>query len=280
MKKTLIALATLGVVGAASAQVSISGAVAFAVQNTMDDTSAEFDLSDGDINFSAKEDLGGGMSISASTSISNEGMRGNSTTANNTTIGISGGFGSIAYVNVLSGAAKMGSPSVEDDMSDVLGGYSTVNVFSYTTPELFSGFKGTLEWAANDADRMKVSGTPTFIGRYNAGPLGVYIDNGGESKVWDVRVNYDAGVAKVGVRVDKAKYQEFVATIPMGAMTYAVYAGSFENNARQASGFSATYALSKQTSLSFGYLSAKASASGINGGNGGNNYRLQLKKAF
>ena len=110
--------------------------------------------------------------------------------------------------------------------------------------------------------------------------MGVYIDNGGDSKVWDVRVKYDAGVAKIGVRVDKDKYQEFVATIPMGAMTYGVYAGSYQNNTRQGSGFSATYALSKQTSLSFGYLSAKASDSAINSGNGGNNYRLQLKKAF
>ncbi|MEK9896683.1 MAG: porin, partial [Burkholderiaceae bacterium] len=85
MKKTLIALAALGVVGAASAQITITGQVGFGVQNVMGTPAAKFDLTDGDINFSGSEDLGGGLSISASTSISNEKLRGNSTDANNTT---------------------------------------------------------------------------------------------------------------------------------------------------------------------------------------------------
>ncbi|MGA1060213.1 MAG: porin, partial [Burkholderiaceae bacterium] len=72
MKKTLIALAALGVVGAASAQVTISGAMAVGIQNTTAASAAKFHLTDGDINFSAKEDLGGGLTVDASTSISTE----------------------------------------------------------------------------------------------------------------------------------------------------------------------------------------------------------------
>jgi hypothetical protein len=282
MKKTLIALATLGVVGAASAQVAISGSIAASVQTVFGSTAAEFDLSDADINFSAKEDLGGGLTVAASTSISNESLRGDTTKVNNTAISISGGFGALGYKNVLSGKAKMGSPSVEDDISDVLGGYTTVNVFSYTTPEIFPGFKGTLEWAASDASNMEVSGTPTLIGNYASGPLSVYVDNGGDSTVWDVRVKYDAGIANIGVRADKDKYQELAITVPMGAITYGIYSASFENNTYQATGFSASYAMSKQTSLSFGMVSAPGnkSAAGRDGALGGSNYRLMLKKAF
>jgi predicted porin len=282
MKKTLIALATLGVVGAASAQVAISGSIAASVQTVFGSTAAEFDLSDADINFSGKEDLGGGLTVAASTSISNESLRGDTSKVNNTAISISGGFGALAYKNVLSGKAKMGSPSVEDDISDVLGGYSTVNVFSYTSPEIFPGFKGTLEWAADDASNMEVSGTPTLIGNYASGPLSVYVDNGGDSNVWDVRVKYDAGIANIGVRADKDKYQELAITVPMGAITYGIYSASFENNTYQATGFSASYAMSKQTSLSFGMVSAPGnkSAAGRDGALGGSNYRLMLKKAF
>ncbi|MFZ8939026.1 MAG: porin [Burkholderiaceae bacterium] len=283
MKKTLIALAALGVVGAASAQVAISGSIAVGVQTIFGDTAAKFDLSDADINFSAKEDLGGGLTVAAATSITNEALRGGSTNANNTSLSISGGFGALAYANILSGKAKMGSPSVEDDISDVLGGYTTVNVFSYTTPEIFPGFKGTLEWsAAPQTTALEVSGTPTLIGNYASGPLSVYVDNGGDSNVWDVRVKYDAGIANIGVRADKDKYQELAITVPMGAITYGIYSASFENNTYQATGFNASYAMSKQTSLNFGMVSAPGnkSAAGAGGALGGSNYRLMLKKAF
>ena len=278
MKKTLIALATLGVVGAASAQVSISGSIGFGIQNVMGTPAAKFNLTDADINFSGSEDLGGGLSISASTSISNEKLRGNSTDANNTAISLKGGFGSIAYSNVLSGKAKMGGPSVEDDLSDVLGGYSTVNVFNYTTPELFAGFKASAEWAADDASRMAASGTPTLIGNYKSGPVSIYVDNGGTSKVWDLRVKYDAGVAQLGLRVDKDKFQEVAITVPSGAITYGLNMVSKETI--KGTGFSMTYAMSKQTSVNFGYVSSSVSASTLNSGNGGNNYRLQLVKKF
>jgi hypothetical protein len=278
MKKTLIALAALGVVGAASAQVSISGSIAFGIQNTMADSTAKFHMTDADINFSGKEDLGGGMSVSAATSISNEGLRnGGDTSPNNTRINISGGFGSVTYMNILSGAAKMGGASAEDDLSDVLGGYSTLNVFNYTTPEVMPGLKVGLEWGAADSADMAASGSPYIIGYYNAGPLNVYVDNGGGTAAgWDLRVKYDLGAANVAVRTSKDKYTEFGVTVPMGAVTYGFNTVSHKTTGNKGSSISAAYALSKQTSMTFGYVSSAQK----NGGTGGNNYRLQLVKAF
>jgi len=278
MKKTLIALATLGVVGAASAQVSISGSIAFGIQNTMADSTAKFHMTDADINFSGKEDLGGGMTVSAATSISNEGLRnGGDTSPNNTSINISGGFGSVTYVNLLSGGAKMGGASVEDDLSDVLGGYLTLNVFNYTTPEVMPGLKIGLEWGAADSADMPASGSPYIIGYYNAGPLNVYVDNGGGTAAgWDLRVKYDLGAANVAVRTSKDKYTEFGITVPMGAVTYGFNTVSHKTTGNKGSSISAAYALSKQTSMTFGYVSSAKK----NGGAGGNNYRVQLVKKF
>ena len=117
MKKTLLALAAVAAMGDASAQVTVSGSIAAGVQNTVADTKAKFHLTDADINFSAKEDLGGGMTAKASTSISNEKLRGNGTEANNTKLVLDGGFGTLEYVNKLSGKAKLSAGvSVEDDM--------------------------------------------------------------------------------------------------------------------------------------------------------------------
>jgi len=121
MKKTLLALAAVAAMGVASAQVTVSGSIAAGVQNTVADTKAKFHLTDADINFSAKEDLGGGMTAKASTSISNEKLRGNGTEANNTKLVLDGGFGTLEYVNKLSGKAKLSAGvSVEDDMSDLM----------------------------------------------------------------------------------------------------------------------------------------------------------------
>lgn len=273
MKKTLLALAAVTAMGVASAQVTLSGSVAVAVQNTVAASAAKFDLADADINLSAKEDLGGGMTVKAATSISNEAMRGNGTTANNTSLVLDGGFGTVAYNNLLSGKAKMSAGvSAEDDMSDLMGGYSTVNVFSYTLPAI-AGVRVGVEYAGDDAAALELKGTPNVFGTAQLGDVTVYAENGGAGKVWDVRVGMAAGPATVGLRTTKEKFSEVAVTVPAGAMTFGVHYAT-KDNGDKATGVNATYAMSKQTSLQVGYVTGK--------GNGfdGNNYRVQLKKAF
>jgi hypothetical protein len=66
MKKTLIALAVLAASGATFAQVTVTGKLGFSYQKNPTTADAKgLRMSDGDINFSAKEDLGGGSSITA-----------------------------------------------------------------------------------------------------------------------------------------------------------------------------------------------------------------------
>lgn len=87
MKKTLIALAVLAASGASFAQVTLSGNVGFGFQKSASQTDSNANAGsgmttvDGTINFTAKEDLGGGMSAIASTEIQ---LRGRTNAALNT----------------------------------------------------------------------------------------------------------------------------------------------------------------------------------------------------
>jgi len=283
MKKTLIAMAAVAAAGVASAQVSITGAVAFSLQNTALAADTVLDMSDADINFSASEDLGGGMKVSAATSISNEALRGNGTTANNTTISISGDFGTLAYLNVLSGQSKLSSgASLEDDMSDAMGGYSTVNVLDYTLPAFIPNASVTLEWAADDSSNMAFTGSsPGVVVNWSAGALSAYVEfaTSGTS-AWDIRPSYDFGVAKVSGRSTSTGKREMAITMPMGAATVGYqYAKAADGTDGKAQAIAATYAMSKRTSVTYSYGTGTYAA-GTTTGSGLNNYRLQLKHAF
>jgi YD repeat-containing protein len=286
MKKTLIALATLGVVGAASAQVSVTGGVAVGLQtsvagNGSNNAKAHFHLTNADINFAAKEDLGGGLSIAAGLGFSNEGTRAGAMAIENTTLVISGGFGSLAYKNVLSPRAKMGSASLETDLTDYLGGYANATVFEYTAPAI-GGWTPFVNWSAVAAATattgdLNASGSPTVGVTGSLGGANIYLENNTANAAdgWDLRVTYDAGGAMLAVRTTKDKYSEFGVSMPLGAMTVALNSASQKNGATDNKGTSLgiSYAMSKQTALTFGYGTGKGTVSG-------SNYRLNLSKSF
>lgn len=273
MKKLLLAMAAVGVTTTAAAELAVGGSIAVGVQNTTTAEKAKLDLSDADINFAAKEDLGGGMSVAAGTSISNEGLRGGNVTVNNTSLTLDGGFGTLDYRNVLSGSAKLSAGvSVEDDMSDLMGGYSTVNVASYTLPAI-AGVRVGIEYAADDAAALEISGTPNVVGTLTAGGVTLYGETGGASKEWDVRASADVAGATVAVRTTKVKMTELAVSAPVGPLTVGWHYAKKENGDK-ANGLAASYALSKSTSVVAGYVTGN--------GNGfdGNNYRVQLKTTF
>jgi len=292
------------VVGAASAQVAVSGSIAVGLQNSSSNAQARFHLTDADINFSASEDLGGGLSVAAATSISMENLRaGGGTspldandhqgvTANNTSLSIAGGFGSLTYLNYLSGSAKMAPSYAEDDMTDFLGAYGTYTAFTYKTPALAGDWTVALTWAGADNDAtatqyrsvdLEAKGSPYIIAEGSIGGAKIYVDNnmGNAAEGWDLRVTYDLGMATVKARTSKDKYTEFGVSMPIGAMTLDVNTGNHvgTSGTDKASGFALTYAMSKQTSLSFGYMNGKE-VNSTSTNLSGSNYRLQLKKTF
>ena len=180
MKKSLIALAALAAVTAASAQssVTISGKFGTAYDQPLGSAAtakgkANIAVTDGNIDFNAVEDLGGGLKAGASMALRVRG-RGNvvqttvvaqTTTAvtqtyaqsastevgRNATVFLSGSFGtltagSIEIGNGISGRAYAGtvlSTSTGLDDGGVLSGSAYANALAYTSPNI-QGFAVTV----------------------------------------------------------------------------------------------------------------------------------------
>jgi hypothetical protein len=98
-----------------------------------------------------------------------------------------------------------------------------------------------------------------------------------DSNDWDLRVTYDLGVAKVGARTtgSTTDTQELTVTAPMGAANVGFHYA--KSAAGTGNGYTASYALSKRTSVSASFVQiSKKSVAADNG----NNYRVQLSHSF
>lgn len=158
MKKSLVALAAMAVVGAASAQssVTLSGKLGFAYKTETAAAAAVPDqnglgVTDGHFTLGASEDLGGGLKIAASMEVQSRG-RTTGITGRDASLTLSGGFGSvmIGAIEIGNGIIGLGgadAPTMGLDGAAGLGGISRVvlsdvmnmDVLMYTSPDM-SGF--------------------------------------------------------------------------------------------------------------------------------------------
>jgi len=106
MKKTMIALAAVAAVGAASAQVSLTGSTTAYWMNTSDDSYAGMVLGGATINFAASEDMGGGYSAAAKMSIDMDGGRGTLVKRGDRSISLAGPLASLSMANTRSGGTQ------------------------------------------------------------------------------------------------------------------------------------------------------------------------------
>jgi hypothetical protein len=287
MKKTLIALAALASTAAfAQSTVTLSGAFGVGIQNTAADSKARWNMTNGDITVRAIEDLGGGLKANAGMSVTTEGQRSGNVTVEFATFSLSGNFGSFAYSNVLSGRSKLSAGvSAEDDMSDMLGGYTPVDVVAYTTPELIKGLTLTLEQAgptAGSADQRPLNTKPTFIVNYAMGPFKVYYDLPNGSDWGEVRAWYNAGGMGLGARITDGKEgggqtTELIATAGFGAVSLGAHYA--KNDVGDGFGLAVGYALSKRTSLGVSFVDGTFGA-GTKANASGSNYRIQMAHTF
>ncbi|MEY4507780.1 MAG: hypothetical protein RL297_2358 [Pseudomonadota bacterium] len=238
MKKTLIALAAVAVSSAAFAQVTLTGK--YAVAYTSAETAAGvksngFGTTDGDLVFSAVEDMGNGMKAGASMAIRVRG-RGNTdagadnsidATKNNLGVGgrdasvyIEGGFGRVTLGSVESGngiiaRASAGAPVIGQDNGVTLDGAGNVDMISYSLP-LAAGLTATVMLVDSignpGAGGMQPLATTTegaLLGlAYSAGAISAGFDhtafgqNAAATTNTDARTRisgtYDLGVAKLG----------------------------------------------------------------------------------
>jgi len=293
MKKSLVALAALAVVGAASAQVSITGTTSFSYQNDLSGTHG-FALSDSYLEFGATEDLGGGTALTLKEGLNTNG-RGttgsNAASGDNTSLSVKGGFGAVtvktyesdgplAAVEGLSGASL--STGMFD--SNAVGlGKRFRNALSYSLPEI-SGFTPALtyvtlagQYASTSSLDAKTKVVPAVT--YKNGPLTAYAEyavfNATYNATADDQVTqptvtalYDFGVATAGFGWTKASNDQATyilgVTVPVGAVSLGLATASYQGTSSTATWTeaSAAYAVSKRTTLkaSFGALNDAAVA--------------------
>jgi len=297
MKKTLIALAALGVVGAASAQVTISGDLSYGFRgskvNATNVVTDGFGMRTSNITFSVSEDLGGGLTVSGSM-----GMDGvNSSTAitgNSGSLSLSGGFGTLTMLAAEESANGIIGNSAGVNIADMDIGFKTAasstDALVYDMPAM-NGVTASVA-VFNDTAGF---GTGTHLQSiytvgYATGPLSAKVDMtdytaAGKSNRTRINASYDLGMAKFtignsrgGVTSGKNDQTVWGISVPMGAVTLGVGSASANTGTKvTASGVSATYAMSKQTSVVF----STATASGtIPTAGDKKRTEIYIKKAF
>jgi len=306
MKKTLIAMAAVAVAGAATAQVSVTGKLAYAWESKSSADAVSVDtnglvVTDGNLTFKASEDLGGGMSISTSQEFV---ARGRDTTMSgrNASISLSGGFGTLTVGSVeagngILGLGGAGAPVYGLDDGTTLAAAGNTDIASLTLPSM-NGFTVVLKTldGTNGGVHSQGGNITSVQVMYNAGALAASVDStnwgsayaGTRNSRTRMSANYDLGVAKIGfgyenddagAAADK-KQRLLGVSIPMGSMLIGANFGSSKTDGvagnNKGTDLGVKYSLSKQSSVFFQYQTTKSAGAA----NSASKYRVKLQKAF
>jgi hypothetical protein len=303
----LKALAAVAAVGASYAQVSITGKLGFAIQADQvvgGGKTKGMAISDGDINFAASEDLGGGLKASVSSAMKlrgrdNIGGRNGTITLSNSNMVFTVGAVEVGSSLTNAWVSAPASFVMGPDGGDVLDGYSNVDLIALTLP------MGALTVGANYADAAMTgqgaAQTTQFNAAYSASGLSLTGDitnyNSSAATVdgtvrTRVTASYDFGPVAVGIGYQTknksiASQTSFGISAPLGAvtvgMTYNVRAAQAVSAdagiataavERTGTSFGANYAMSKTTNLYAGVATYTGIASSDN------EYRIRLMKSF
>ena len=313
MKKTLIAVAAMAVsMGAMAQNVTLSGKFGAGYGKSIGGAS-NFLVTDGDVRFTATEDLGGGMKGTASMEVRVRG-RANSTAGGNTassavdgrnaTVSVSGGFGSVTLGaveagNGIIGLGFAGAPVALQSGYDgaILSGPANVDWFNYTSPALVPGLTAKLERVDSIAGPGNTRGLAANVigANYAAGALSAAVDytsfNNDRTRV-RISGSYNLGVATLGLGWEDNKktansngtQTAFGVTVPLGSVTAGLIFARNQETGLGASGQVGTaqgwgvgmnYALSKRTAVNVSYGDRTRGVAGD-----GDQYRLRLMHTF
>jgi predicted porin len=291
MKKTLIALAVVAISGTAFAQstVTLSGKFG-ATYGKAIGGSTGLSVSDGDVRFTAVEDLGGGLKATASMEVRVRG-RGNvdagsaAVAADNTaaipaqntgiggrnaTVSLAGGFGSVTLGAVEAGngiiargwgGAPISLPTAYDGA--ILAGVANVDWMMYQSPALIPGLTANVQRvdsiSAPGAGKGALAANVVGV-NYAAGPISAGIDYTmftNDVKRTRLSASYDLGVVMVGFGWEDRNTTDSQYTVGMSAPLGPVKVGVIyaRNNETDNRGWAvgADYALSKRTAVNVTY---------------------------
>jgi hypothetical protein len=318
MKKTLIALAVLAASGASFAQVTVTGKLGFSYQKDATagggSTVHGLKMSDGDLNFKATEDLGSGMSITASSAFVSRGRTTGITSrdASLTLVTGAGAFamGSVESPNTIVNTA--GAPvslATGHDNGVVLAAASDVDYVAYIVPvgpvTLSLAYSDSIGGAGSGAGSVQAN---AIRADYAAGPLKASLDFTAFSAAAAAGTqadgltrtrlsgSYDLGMAVIGAGVqvgnhDKPMETSVSVNVPLGAVsvglvysnkasqgttTYTAAGGAAiaAADAKSGTAVGATYMLSKTANINASYGTYSTSTGQDN------EFRLRLLKSF
>jgi predicted porin len=318
MKKTLVALAVLAASGASFAQATITGQYGYGFKSTTTGsaTTSGLGTSDANVNFSASEDLGGGMKVAANVKIDHSSRV--KIAGGDDSISLSGNFGTLSMGNVeydtdvadqfgptfLGGGALATAGLVDSERTTDFIQYSTsfgpVGLSVRHTEGAAGNTLGTGAAGSGTAQRLN-----TIAGSYAAGPLSVKADYStydnkpdGVNGLFDNRTtlggSFNLGVATVAVGFQKMNLtggQNVTDSIIGVSGSFGAWDLGLDfmaskldsdpvvanNKTYNGTGFQAKYNLSKRTLVRIRYSSADAT---LNNADKTNSYAVALYHNF
>ena len=269
-------MAAVAVAGAATAQVSVTGALGFGwegVSPAVGGSETGIKVTDGNVKFSASEDLGGGMSVLTAMDIQS---RGRDTTiagrdASITLVTGFGGFtlGAVEAGNGIIGLGGAGAPVIGHDGNTagaedgVLDGGANVNIAKYSLP-LGNGIGISVSRTDSALVLRGTNAGNTYGATYSMGAISAALDFTDVALAKRTRVSgsYDLGVAKLGAGYQTRKFTGATSTnkqtvlgvsAPYGAFTfglnYSTNKQSTANISNKGIDLGVSYALSKRTNV-------------------------------
>ncbi|MDG1107214.1 MAG: porin [Burkholderiaceae bacterium] len=267
-------MAAVAVAGAATAQVSVTGALGFGwegVSPAVDGSTTGIKVTDGNVKFSASEDLGGGMSVLTAMDIQS---RGRDTTiagrdASITLVTGFGGFtlGAVEAGNGILGLGGAGAPVIGLDGntagtgSGVLDGGVNVNIAKDSLP-LGNGIGISLSRVDSAAALKGLNAGNVYGATYSMNAISAAFDYTDTAMAKRTRVSgsYDLGVVKLGAGYQTRKFTGATSTnkqtvlgvsAPYGAFTFGLnYATQKQLEAsNKGIHLGVSYALSKRTNV-------------------------------
>ena len=260
MKKTLIAMAAVAVAGVASAQVTLSGSMGFGFSDTSAGARTG-GMTDGNVTFSASEDLGGGMSVSGSFTMDGQGSEG-SPSMDGQSLGLNlGSAGSLAMGEANANADKLGVASLSYSTNDLFGGNNVGYSYAqYTLPTMVEGLTASLRWTGAAGTVATAGAKPQY--RFNYKLAGASVDfntkGGTAGTASEIMVSYAIQGITLKAFADTSrpttsatKRSEFLISAPLGPMTLS--ASNATKGTLKGTEVNATYSLSKRTAVSVNF---------------------------
>ena len=269
-------MAAVAVAGAATAQVSVTGALGFGwegVSPAVGGSETGIKVTDGNVKFSTSEDLGGGMSVLTAMDIQSRG-RDTAIAGRDASITLVTGFGgftlgAVDASNGIVGLGGAGAPVIGMDGSAVLDGGANVDIAKYSLP-LGNGI-GISVARTDAANGLKGNNAGnTYGATYSMNAISAALDYTDTALVKRTRVSgsYDLGVAKLGagyqtrkastagvavLGAGTSKQTVLGVSAPYGAFTfglnYATNKQSAANISNKGIDAGVSYALSKRTNV-------------------------------